>query len=109
MIRNSIATLTIFGMASFVTPSVAQDVDNGRKLARKCSACHGKQGVSRDPEVPILAGQHAFYLEKVLKDYRDGRREDRRMTLIVKPLEDEDISDLAAWFASFKITVEAPE
>ena len=87
----------------------AADAEAGRVLARQCSVCHGKQGVSNDPEVPIIAGQHAFYLEKSLKDYRDGTRQDRRMTLMSEALTDAQIEDLAAWYASIKITVTAPE
>lgn len=89
--------------------ALAANPEHGQKLARKCSVCHGKQGIAKDPEVPNLAGQSAFYLEKSLKNFRDGTREDRRMTLIVKPLSDDDIMDLAAWFASFIVTVEAPQ
>jgi len=91
------------------TPSLAADAENGRLLARKCSVCHGKNGIARDPEVANLAGQSAFYLEKSLKDFREGIREDRRMSLIVKDLSDDDIKDLALWFSSFKVTVEVPE
>ncbi|WP_187429376.1 hypothetical protein ROLI_039280 [Roseobacter fucihabitans] len=89
--------------------TVAADIQTGRELARQCSVCHGKEGVSNDPEVPIIAGQHAFYIEKSLKDYRSGARQDRRMTLIAQPLTDDEISDLAAWFEAIKITVELPE
>lgn len=89
--------------------SVAADAKAGRKLARKCSVCHGKLGVSKDPEVPIIAGQHALYIEKELKLYRDGGRQDRRMSLMAKPLTDEQIKDLAAWFSSLKVTVEVPD
>jgi len=56
-----------------------------------------------------LAGQSAFYIEKSLKDYQSGAREDRRMTLLVKNLSDEDIKNLAAWYSSLKIIVEEPE
>ncbi len=87
----------------------ATDVENGRALARQCSVCHGKLGMSKDPEVPNLAGQPALYLEKSMKDYREGRREDRRMTLIAEPLSDGAISDLAAWYASIEVTVVAPD
>ena len=41
-------------------------------------------------------GQSAFYLEKSVKDYREGIREDRRMSLMTKSLSDEDIKDMAA-------------
>ncbi len=96
----------VFSMVG--VPVYAVDAERGSQLARKCSVCHGRQGVARDPEVPNLAGQSAFYLEKTLKDFRDGTREDRRMTIMVRDLSDEDIKDLAAWFESFVITVEDP-
>ncbi|MEM9060426.1 MAG: cytochrome c [Pseudomonadota bacterium] len=91
------------------TPVTANQLEEGRKLARKCSACHGKNGMSRDPEAPNLAGQSELYLEKSIKDFRDGHREDRRMTIVVKRLSNEDIKALAKWYSSFKITVEPPE
>jgi len=87
----------------------ATDLDNGQRLSRQCSVCHGKQGLSSDPEVPNLAGQSAFYIEKSLKDYQSGVRADRRMTLLVKNLSDSDIKDLAAWYESFVIEVSRPE
>lgn len=108
---NRLTRTTLMMAALFATTiaSQASDTENGRKLARKCSACHGKIGLANDPEVPNLAGQSAFYLEKSLKNFRSGDREDRRMSLIVKSLSDEDIKDLAAWFASIEITAQPPE
>lgn len=91
------------------TLSFAADAENGALLSRQCSVCHGKDGIAKDPEVANLAGQSAFYLEKSLKDFQKGMREDRRMTLIVQNLSDDDIKDLAAWYASFKVTVDMPE
>ena len=61
------------------------------------------------PKSPHLAGQPALYLEKSLNDYKTGKRKDRRMTLMVKPLSKADIKDLAAWYESLKIEVKAPE
>ncbi len=90
-------------------PSWAADIENGRKLARKCTVCHGKYGVGKDPEVPHLAGQPAFYLEKSLIDYQTGKREDRRMTLMAKPLSKGDIKDLAAWYESIEFEVKIPD
>jgi cytochrome c553 len=109
MYKKTLLAAAGMGFILSTAPVFANDLENGRKLARQCSACHGRQGVSRDPEVPIIAGQHAFYLEKALKDYREGAREDRRMTLIVDRLSDDDISDLAAYFAAFEISVKEPE
>jgi len=94
----------------FHFPTVfAADPANGRVLARQCSVCHGKNGLANDPEVPNLAGQSAFYLEKSLKDYRSRTREDRRMTILAANLKDEDIKDLAAWYASLQVEVTMPE
>lgn len=91
------------GMAS------AADPENGRKLASQCSVCHGKLGLASDPEVPHLAGQSAYYVEKSLVAFQKGMREDRRMTLIAEPLTLSEIRDLAAWYASIEVTVTDPE
>ena len=103
------AGICILLLAGIVHHAHASDEANGQKLASQCSVCHGKTGVANDPEVPNLAGQSAFYLEKSLKDYRSGAREDRRMTLLARNLEDDDIEDLAAWYASFVVAVSRPE
>jgi cytochrome c553 len=100
---------TLFAFGYLAVPAFAADPENGQKLSRKCSVCHGKNGMAKDPEVANLAGQSAFYLEKSLKDFRKGIREDRRMSLIVMNLSDDDIKDLAAWYSSFVVTVEVPE
>lgn len=87
----------------------AADSAKGKVLARQCSVCHGKMGIAKDPEVPNLAGQSSFYLEKALNDFRTGTRQDRRMSLLVQGLRKSDIKDLAAWYASVAVTVIAPE
>lgn len=87
----------------------AQETSEGQKLSRQCSACHGKLGIANDPEAPNLAGQSELYLEKSLKDFRSGARQDRRMSLIAQPLTDEQIELLAAWYSSFIVEVSAPE
>jgi cytochrome c553 len=48
---------------------------------------------------PNLAGQNAAYLEKQMKDYRDGRRQDPIMASMATALSDTDIADLAAYYA----------
>lgn len=100
-------TAASFSMAGIAAQ--AADPENGQKLARKCSVCHGKTGMAKDPEVPNLAGQSSFYIEKTLKDFQSGAREDRRMSLLVKSLSDEEIKDLAAWYASIVVTAVVPE
>ena len=85
------------------------DVANGETLSRQCSVCHGKQGIAKDPSMSNLAGQSLLYLEKSMKDFRSGARENARMSLMAQQLSDEEIKDLAAFYASFKIEVITPE
>lgn len=80
----------------------AADVEKGKTKSAMCVACHGVDGNSIAPTFPNLAGQHAAYLAKAIKDYRDGRRNDPSMTPMVKGLADDDIANLAAYFSSQK-------
>lgn len=59
------------------------------------------------PTAPNLAGQPENYLAEQLKAYRSGKRVNEMMSLIAKPLSDDDIAALAAWYAS--VIVEARE
>lgn len=79
----------------------------GRDKARACAACHGPLGIAVLPMAPNLAGQPEAYLVEQLKAYRSGKRAHEMMTLIAKPLSDEDISLVAGWYAS--LLVEARE
>jgi cytochrome c553 len=72
----------------------------GKAKSLTCQACHGVDGKSILPEYPNLAGQHASYMEKALRDYRDGRRTNMIMAPMAAGLTDQDIKDLAAWYAS---------
>ena len=89
--------------------SFAADMANGKALSAQCSACHGKDGLSKDPEAPNLAGLSSLYIEKALVDYQKGARHDRRMSLIAQSLTKPQIKDLSAWYAAFELTVKAPE
>jgi cytochrome c553 len=94
-------------MAPLATARAA-DAQAGRKKARVCQTCHGIDGASRLAEAPNLSGQVETYLVKALHDFREGRRSNEMMTIVVQPLSDEDIADLAAWYASVAITVTPP-
>jgi cytochrome c553 len=86
-------------------PIAAADAQAGRQKAIACQTCHGMDGMSKIPEAPNLAGQVEIYLEKSLKDYRAGERKNEMMTLVAKELSDEDIANLAAYYASIQIEV----
>ena len=87
----------------------ANDAAEGRQKAQVCAVCHGQLGQSVTPDAPHLAGQPAIYTATQLRAYRSGARKHEVMAVIAKPLTDEDIAKLAAWFASLRVSVQAPD
>ena len=89
--------------------SHADDVAAGRAKADvACALCHGANGISTLPNAPNLAGQQAIYVVEQLRNYRSGKRRSEVMNLIAKNLTDSEISQVAAWYGSIKISVELP-
>lgn len=84
------------------------DAAAGRKVMVKCQVCHGKDGLAKFPEAPNIAGQKESYLVRTLAAFKAGERKNEQMTVVVKGLSDEDIANVAAYYASIKITVEVP-
>lgn len=68
-------------------------------LAGMCDGCHGAGGVSANPGIPSLAGQHAVYQIDALKSYRDGRRSDPMMMAVAMGLSEEQIGTLSRHYA----------
>lgn len=93
------AALTAGGMQA-----MAGDAAAGKAKSATCTACHNADGNSVNPIWPKLAGQHAGYLEGQLQAFKSGQRNDPTMTAMAAPLSEEDMADLAAWFASQKQT-----
>ena len=61
--------------------------------------------MSASTDTPNLAGQPERYVIDQLKAYRSGKRNHAVMSVVAKPLSDDDVADLAAWFASLQIEV----
>ena len=95
-------------LAACVPGAQAADPQAGRTRAQTCTVCHGPLGVSVVPNAPNLAGQPAIYLVEQLRNFRSGRRPHEVMAVIAKPLGDQEIEDLAAWFASLQVQVREP-
>ena len=93
-----VIVLVLSGLVSFAAN--ASDVEAGKAKSAACAACHGADGNSVNPLWPSLAGQHASYLVKQLMDFKEGRRTDSTMVGMVAALNEEDMKDLAAYFAS---------
>ena len=99
----AVGLVSVFG---FAFPVVAADINAGKAKANAvCAVCHGVQGVATLPNAPNLAGQPEIYLAEQLKNYRSGKRTHEVMSVIAKPLTDLEIDNLAAWYASIRISV----
>ncbi len=95
----------IFGLALLaLTNSVlaaAGEPRKGQQIASQvCAACHGTDGNSFLSANPNLAGQHADYLVKQLKNYKSGGRTNPVMTGMVATLSDDDIKNVSAYFSA---------
>ena len=76
------------------------DATRGEARAAMCVACHGPGGHSVIPANPRLAGQHARYLSGALAAYKSGARNNPVMASMVAALSEQDIEDIAAYFAA---------
>ena len=72
----------------------------GKSKTLVCSGCHARDGNSKNPIYPILAGQGQGYLSKQLTDFKTGARKEEHMTPIVEAIGFEDIKDIAAYFSN---------
>lgn len=84
-------------------PLSASAATGKAKADAVCAACHGANGFSQLPNAPHLAGQPEIYVKEQLKAYRSGKRAHEVMAVIAKPLTDDEITNLAAWYASIEI------
>lgn len=94
-----VALTFVIGVNSEATANGVGNADQGKSKSASCAACHGVVGNSVAADYPKLAGQHATYLVSTLKAYRDGSRANAIMAGMSATLSDEDITDLAAYYA----------
>ncbi len=76
----------------------AQSIGQGATLALRCTMCHGARGLS-EADSPNLAGQYASAVYKQLRDYQSGARASAVMMPLAAGLTDQDMRDLAAYYA----------
>ena len=81
-------------------PPVIGNAAAGKEKSKTCVACHGTDGKAVLPVYPNLSGQYQNYLAKALTEYKTGKRKNPIMMGMAMPLSDEDIADLAAYYAS---------
>lgn len=101
-IRTLLLKLSFAAVAATLVGGVhAANLDAGKKRASEvCVACHGIDGNSQNPDYPKLGGQHPDYLAKALRDYQSGARNNAIMKGFATALNEVDIADVTAWYAS---------
>ncbi len=110
LLRTGVPLAVCLCLSAIALPAGAADVAAGQaKVKSTCRVCHGIDGLGKMPDVPNLAGEGALYISKQLKAFRSGERTHQQMSIIAQGLSDEDIANLAAYYAAIKVTVEIPE
>ena len=102
-IKTTLTAATVLVLSIGVSGVHAKgNAESGKaKAAQVCAACHGPDGNKpTGPDFPILAGQHVDYLKKALSDYKSGKRTNPIMKGFAATLSNQEMDDLAAWFAS---------
>jgi cytochrome c553 len=97
-------TLLIAGFVTLLAIGTAQaagDVQAGKAKATGCVGCHGTNGQGVAPNPP-LAGNSEAQLAQALKDYKSGKRDNAIMKAMASSLSDQDMENLAAYYASLK-------
>jgi cytochrome c553 len=105
---NKLAIVLTSFLLATVAPVFAAaqgDAAAGQAKAALCGSCHGVDGNSALAMNPKLAGQGAGYLYKQLVEFKSGARENATMAAMVMNLSDQDMLDLAAFYASQQVTI----
>lgn len=99
--------LVTLGLLTSCSVWAQGDIEAGKQAAAVCAACHGNEGHSAVPLYPNLIGQNENYTKKQLHDFQLGLssageqgRNDPIMSAMAAPLSEQDIENLAAYFAS---------
>ena len=86
--------------AAPISTAITGSAEAGATKAAVCTACHGVNGNSVNPEWPNLAGQNAAYIHEQLVMFKAKKRNNPIMQPIVDPLSEQDFADLAAFFST---------
>jgi cytochrome c553 len=95
---NSIAMLSAAILCC--TSAHAADIAAGKEKAELCVGCHGEGGISQTENIPSLAAQPDQFIQWQLVFFRAGTRKNEQMQPIVEQLNNDDIRNLGAYFAS---------
>src|SRR3978361_646153 len=95
-----ILVATLFAATALGTSAHAADIAAGKEKAELCVGCHGENGISQMENIPSLAAQPDQFIQWQLVFFRAGARKNEQMQPIVEQINNDDIRNLGAYFAS---------
>ncbi len=102
---NKLAISVVLGLGLLAGNAVAGDIAAGKAKSAICAACHGADGIAVIPGYPNLKGQSEQYIVSSIKAYKAGQRTGGLAPVMqaqASMLSDDDIANLAAYYASLK-------
>lgn len=84
------------------TGAHAADANAGKEKATQCASCHGVNGEGNGTPNTTIAGMDVGKFSKSIKDYKTGARKNAMMEMFAKQLSDQDVENLAAYYAAIK-------
>ena len=100
--KHALLVAGVAASLAFVGGALAGgDAQAGEAKAGVCAACHGASGEGKAPN-PALAGKAEDQLLQAMKDYKSGKRANAVMKNFAAPLSDQEMANLAAYYASLK-------
>lgn len=109
MNRRLVFALFALALFAFAAPSTAAEGDPaaGKQKSGACAGCHGPSGNASNGQWPNLAGQHEDYLYQQLMAFKSGDRQNAIMAGQVANLSEQDMRDLAAYYAGLTMEIGA--
>jgi cytochrome c553 len=100
-ILTAVTAMIVASLGAAPTAEAAGNVEAGKAKAAACVGCHGANGQGVPPN-PALKGKTENELVEAMKDYKSGKRNNAVMKAFAAPLNDQDIENLAAYYAALK-------
>ena len=102
MKHAALAVIAAISSIGIDSPAFAAgNIQAGKVLSAACAACHGANGQGM-AQYPVLAGKNADQLVQALKGFKSGKRDNVFMKGMASSLSDQDIENVAAYYASLK-------
>jgi cytochrome c553 len=100
--KRMVLTMGMVALLAMIgTAQAAGDAQAGKAKAAACAACHGANGEGKAPN-PALASKSEAEFVQAMNDYKSGKRTNAIMKTLAGPLSDQDVANLAAYYASLK-------